>query len=137
MMQTPPFQRKLDTLAVRFTRWGWVMCIILLAAVAGCSSDGYLKVRKAPKNPLEAPLKLLSFQGPQPTERTEQLLRQYDLDRDLASSPVEVLQRLEEEIDREPTPEKLHAFAELAYIQGAREDALGRGGRAVLSAARR
>ena len=97
----------------------------------GCSNNGYLKVRKVPKNPLEGPLNLLSHKGPQPTERTVQTLRRYDLEKLQSKDPDTALMRLQEEISKEPLADKLHAFAELAYIAAYKADAVGDNARAL------
>ncbi|MCE9528052.1 MAG: hypothetical protein K8R36_18585, partial [Planctomycetales bacterium] len=58
-----------------------LLLAILLAFLVGTSgcAQRYIKLRKVPKNPLEGPLNLLSYSGPKPTQRTEMLLRRYDL----------------------------------------------------------
>ena len=92
---------------------------------SGCSSHKYLKVRKVPENPLEGPLNLLSHKGPQPTDRTVQTLRRYDLEKVQKQDPDAALVQLQEEIAKEPTADKLQAFAELAYIAAYKADAVG------------
>ncbi len=79
-------------------------------------------MRRVPANPLAGPLQLVSRNGPQPTPRTQQLLRRYALlDEDTSMRLV----GLEQEIEREPSPEKMYACAELSYVQGKRSEALG------------
>jgi len=92
--------------------------LLLTILLSGCASNTYLSVRRRPWNPLAGPLQLLSRSGPKPTERTEQLLRKYDLEKQQKRDPDGVLKKLQEEIADEPNTEKMHAFAELAYIQG-------------------
>lgn len=100
----------------------WVLGVLILAA--GCAADGgYLASRRAPLNPLDASLNLMSRKGPRPTARTEQLLRRYDLMRAQQIDSARVLAQLEEEIATEPTAEKVYACAELAYIQGKLKEA--------------
>ena len=109
--------------------------LLLLATLAvslhGCSSTKYLEVRKVPKNPLAGPLNLLSRKGPQPTERTIQTLRRYDLEKLNKKDPAETLVQLQEEIVQEPTADKIHAFSELAYIAAYKADAMGDDARAL------
>ena len=106
--------------------------LLVWGPVAGCSNNRYLKVRKVPKNPLEGPLNLLSRKGPQPTERTLQTLRRYDLEKlHSKEDPDTTLIRLQEEIRKEPTADKLHAFSELAYIAAYKADAVGNDARAL------
>lgn len=93
----------------------WACALLLFV---GCSSGQYLTIRKAPRDPLNGPLQLLSYRGPQPTARTESLLRRYDLEELQQTNPGVVLASLDQEIGREPTSEKFYAFAELAYVTG-------------------
>jgi pimeloyl-ACP methyl ester carboxylesterase len=82
-------------------------------------------MRKVPKNPLAGPLNLLSRKGPQPTERTNQILRRYDLLKLQQDDPEATLAQLQREIAAEPTADKIHAFSELAYIAAYKADAMG------------
>ena len=108
-----------------------IMTVLLICAAAvwlsagGCSGPRYLEMRKAPQNPLEGPLSLVSRKGPQPTPRTIQTLRQYNLYEMQEKEPDRVLQELQREIAVEPRADKLHAFAELAYIAAYKADAVG------------
>lgn len=103
---------------------GW-LAVALLALLAGCASSNYVSVRRVPQNPLAGPLDLLSSGGPKPTDRTQQLLRRYDLTTAQKFAPKDVLQQLEEQIATEPTIEKTHAYAELSYIQAKKAQLLG------------
>lgn len=106
-------------------------CVFLLTVLGlalaggGCGNARYLTVRKAPQNPLEGPLQLLSRGGPKPTPRTEQLLREFDLQETQKSDPQAALQRLQEDLVKEPSTETIHAIAELAYIEGKKAQARG------------
>jgi pimeloyl-ACP methyl ester carboxylesterase len=108
--------------------WQWGILLVLLAAVGGCASQEYVTVRRTPQNPLAGSLQLLSRTGPKPTPRTEQLLRQYDLQEYQSD---ELLERLQAEIAQEPLPEKLYSFAELAYLQAKKAEALRNEDRAL------
>lgn len=92
--------------------------VVFVTITAGCSSSQYLKLRKEPYNPLAGPLQLVSRSGAQPSDRTERVLRRYDLADDYKKSPDEALSRLQDLIESEPTDDKIHAFAELAYVRG-------------------
>lgn len=96
-----------------------------LVILGGCASTNYVQVRRVPKNPLADPLNLLSWSGPKPTPRTEQLLRRYDLAKPSKSNPPVALASLQREIASEPTPEKIYSYAELAYVSGQRAQELG------------
>jgi hypothetical protein len=106
-------------------RFALVAALLVALLAAGCAQQRYITRRERPNNPLTAPLKLLARTGPKPTARTEQLLRRYDLAEQLGKHPEQVLARLQDEIEAEPTPEKICSYAELAYIQGKRLEAGG------------
>ena len=101
--------------------WGGCLLLVVLGPACGCVSQEYITVRRTPQNPLAGQLQLLSRTGPKPTPRTEQLLRRYDLQE---YQSHELLQRLQAEIEQEPLPEKLYSFAELAYVQAKKAEAL-------------
>jgi len=98
----------------------WIAFLCALAVTLGCTSTQYVKLRSVPRNPLVDQLKLTARGGPRPTERTEQLLRQYDLDRSLNGPPEVVLASFQQVVDQEPSPEKLYSYAELNYLAGKR-----------------
>lgn len=101
-------------------RWWIIVWLVLIAAAPGCARMRYLALRRAPHNPLAGPLKLVSRSGPQPSPRTEQFLRRYDLAGYQQKHPEIVLARLEQEIEQEPSPDKLYSYAEVAYVVGKR-----------------
>lgn len=103
--------------------FGAALFIALIVSAPGCSRMRYLAMRRAPHNPLAGPLQLVSRAGPQPTPRTEQFLRRYDLAGLQQKQPEIVLARLEEEIVREPSPDKLYSYAEVSYVVGKRLEA--------------
>ena len=103
-----------------------LVLLVCFAGVAGCKSTDYVSVRKIPKNPLEGPLQLLSKSGPQPTDRTVQLLRRNDLGEALKKNQPNLLVKLQRRILEEPSPDKVQAFAELAYINGKRAENQGK-----------
>jgi len=92
------------------------LCAVLLCA--GCASTHYVKVRSAPHSPLVERLKVTSRGGPQPSARTMQLLRRYDLVGELRGKMRPLLDKVQAIVDQEPSPEKVYAFAELSYIAG-------------------
>ena len=86
--------------------------------LSGCASSSYLTVREVPRSPLDWRLNLVSSRGPEPTARTEQVLRRYDLLQQQSRNGDEVLAKLQQELAAEPTPEKVYSFAELSYVEG-------------------
>ena len=98
----------------------WLGSCLMLCAALGCRANGYLIERNTRQNPLSGMLQLQSWSGPQPTKRTEQMLRRYDLAELQDKQPEQALHLLQEEIRREPSADKVYAFAELAYIEAQR-----------------
>src|SRR5712672_3658100 len=92
----------------------------------GCAHQRYVTLRKVPRNPLEGPLNLVSRSGPKPTDRTELLLRRYDLAEVQEKTPGVALAQLRQEIVQEPSPDKIYSYAELAYIDGKRKQDEGK-----------
>ena len=96
--------------------------VLVLCLLAGCGPSKFLTVRRIPKSPLEGPLQLVSYRGPQPSERTEQLLRRFALEEFKKESPELALEPLHAELTKDPTPEKVYSFAELAFISAKRAE---------------
>src|SRR5688572_3271554 len=78
-------------------------CVVI--ALLGCASTNWVSVRNVPRNPLADQLKLLSRGGPEPTARTMQFLRRYDLARDLNGDSRKLLAKVQEVAQREPSPD--------------------------------
>lgn len=95
--------------------------------VVGCiSSDSWVTVRDTPRNPLARSLDLVSPTGPEPTNRTMQLLRRYNLEGQWSGNRTKLLASLEEIQLREPNREHEYAMAELAYISAKESEVLNR-----------
>ena len=90
--------------------------LVCVALVSGCASTDWVSLREAPRTPLVERLNLLARGGPKPTERTVQFLRRYDLLQSLDDEPRELLGKIQYVLERDPSPDGCHAFAELAYI---------------------
>ena len=97
-------------------------CAILLAllwvCMIGCAGTEYVTVRETPRNPLVDQLKINSRSGPEPSARTLQLLRRYDLLALFRNDPDAAMVDLQHVVAEEPTADKFHAFAELSFIRG-------------------
>ena len=83
-------------------------------------------MREVPANPLAGPLQLLSPGGPKPTARTQLLARRYDLAEDLEKANAEVLVKLGELNQLDPSTDKLYSLSELAYLAGKRAEPMSR-----------
>jgi pimeloyl-ACP methyl ester carboxylesterase len=103
-----------------------LLCAVSLLIAAGCATGEWVKVRDTPRNPLAGTLDLVSPRGPQPTERTMQLLRRYDLEGDLNGDRAALMSRLEDIQKREPNREHEYAMAEIAYITAKQSEKLNR-----------
>jgi pimeloyl-ACP methyl ester carboxylesterase len=103
------------------TRPMWVWTGLLLGTIAfGCAGGNWVRVRSVPDNPLADRLRLMSRWGPEPTARTRQYLRRYNLEAAYEQDPGQVLGELQAILGREPLLETLHAIAEVAYLTGCR-----------------
>jgi len=96
--------------------FAWVVTIVI---ASGCASTG-VSLRPTPDLPLSNPLQMGRVEAPQPSRRTLQVLRVYDLAG--VDDPRRALPRLQEIVHREPSPENVYAFAELAYLGGLRAE---------------
>ena len=95
-----------DTANARRFLSGWsvsLFVLLFLLTSFGCRSTHFLTVRHVPRSPLEGPLQLVSYKGPQPSGRTEQLLRRYALIDAQQEHPQEVLNRLQAELSSNPS----------------------------------
>lgn len=112
-----------DTLSLGAT---CVAITLFVVPFTGCASNEWVTVRDTPRNPLAGTLNLLSPAGPKPTERTQQLLRRYDLLDDFNGDRAALLARLEDIHRREPNREHEYAMAEIAYITATQAEKLHR-----------
>src|SRR5580704_17818963 len=107
--------RRLGSSGLRVLRLASLALVGALAAQPGCTTH---YVVQNPKPPLVEKLKLNSDAAA--SDRTMQVLRQYDLMDELRGNPRKLLADLQAIIDREPSAEKLYAVAELSYRAGQR-----------------
>ncbi|MEX2185243.1 MAG: alpha/beta fold hydrolase [Pirellulales bacterium] len=96
-----------------------VLLAIAVVTSTGClGGDRGVSLRKSPYNALTEQLKLVSHGGPEATERTQQILRRYDLKREITGDWQPVIAKLQEINVQEPQPEVQYSIAELSYIAG-------------------
>ena len=100
-----------------------ILGAVLLVAAGGCASSKLVTLRSAPQNPLSDSLQLTSYRGPTPSQRTMQFLRVYDLTADLEGDPRRLLERVQAIVAREPSADKIYAFAELSYLEARKVEA--------------
>ncbi|MBN2477538.1 MAG: alpha/beta fold hydrolase [Pirellulales bacterium] len=101
----------------RRVAWTVLLAAAVLSA-GGCASSRGVSLRSIPQNPLADSLKLTARSGPRPSPRTVQVLRVCNLRWDADADPRQLLQNLQTTIEHDPSPEKVYAFAELAYMGG-------------------
>ncbi len=111
----------------------FTVCLIALAllAVSGCANSRWARLRRAPLNPLTNSLELDSWQGPQPTDRTLQMLRRNDLVTLLERQPKQLVTKVQEVAYEEPTADNVYSIAEVAYISAKRVEEQGESSRAL------
>ena len=80
-------------------------------------------MRRMPQNPLAVELSLFSSSGPKPSDRTMQVVRRYDLEKELEKDPRSVVVRLRELLRAEPSTDKIYSIAEIAYVSGKKVEA--------------
>lgn len=103
-------------------RWGLVL---VAATTLGCASRSeWVTVRTTPRNPLAETLQLVGKDGPKPSERTEQILRRYDVVDLYRAEPRAAIKRLAQIQREEPNGELQYSIAELAYVAGRRAERL-------------
>jgi pimeloyl-ACP methyl ester carboxylesterase len=115
--------------AFRDHRGRWrsaVLVLLLLLSLAGCAQQRYITPRRQTSHLFNGRLGLLTRRDPQPTPRTLQLLRRYDLVKLQEKSPEIALVKLQQEIEVDPNPDMICSYAELAYLDGQRLDAHGK-----------
>jgi pimeloyl-ACP methyl ester carboxylesterase len=71
-----------------------------------------------PSNPLGEELHLASWSGPQPSPRTMQVLRVYNLADDFQSDTRDLLVKLRASTANDTSPDTVYACAELSYLGG-------------------
>lgn len=104
-------------------RYYYSMCGgILLIALMGCTQERLVTLRSSPQDPLEPLLKVTNWGGPEPTGRTQQVLRRYDLDKTFQNDPESALDQLTAIEHREPDLELTYAVAELSYVTAAKQE---------------
>lgn len=107
------------TTSARAARSAFVISIIAALSL-GCAQQRYIRLRERSDGLFTNPIGLLTRRAPQPTPRTLQLLRRYDLVKMQEKNPDLTLAKLQQEIETDPNPDKICSYAELSYLDGRR-----------------
>ena len=107
--------------------------LVIVTSVGGCAtnSNKWVALRSTPRNPLSDTLGLLTRKGPNPTPRTMQRIRRFDLEEDLSGDRAALLAKLTELDQKEPNRENVYAMAELAYVGAKRAERSKKSGEAL------
>lgn len=92
-----------------------------VASIIDFTKPDLVSVRKHPYNPLAETLQLMSHSGPEPSARTKQLLRGYDLEELAEDDLGRAIAELDKIVLKEPSPENVYALAELAFVYAERQ----------------
>lgn len=94
------------------------ICLVAVAACAGCAGDRWIAVRSVPQTRLAERLDIQRWGGPEPSERTMAVLRRYNLRETYAKDTDAALRELHDWIQRDVSPDAAYAFAEVAFLSG-------------------
>lgn len=103
----------------------WVL-LLFLVSVIGCQGSTWLRARRSPDSPLVDVLKLQAWTGPEPTSRTMQWLRQYDLVEAFEDGPPqEFIDAVSQVLAFRQTAENIYVMSETAFLLGKRAEREG------------
>lgn len=120
-----------DARALRGSAWvcSIVLCALLLSS--GCSHQQWIRERRQPALPFLTQSEFRPWKRPEPTPRSIQLLRRYDLLKDFRKHPEAVLRDLMASPAVEESPEHIFTLAEVAFLAGRSAERSGRPGHAL------
>lgn len=101
---------------------GLVCGLLATILLSGCVST-WTNLRETRAASWDLPFLAAGEEIPEPSSRTVQLLRLYELTEESDPDPQVQLEKFGQALAAEPTPEKVFAFAELAYLGGLRLEA--------------
>ena len=104
-------------------RYLFIICATLLAS-AGCRSPEWIQRREDPYRPANSYLPWTAHTFPEPSRRTQQLLRRYNLPHNVVQQPQIMLASLEDALQIEASSDKVYAYADMAHAAAARIEQL-------------
>ncbi|HMP79490.1 MAG TPA: alpha/beta fold hydrolase [Pirellulaceae bacterium] len=96
------------------------------ANVISLGMSDRLGTRAVQRTDVMGPIKKQFSKPPSPSDRTQQLLRRYVLDAEYKLQPEKAIEKLQRLAEQAPTLERVHAVAELAFMQGEWATRMGR-----------
>lgn len=105
-----------------WSRSGWLLILLL----GGCLTPWGVDVRKVPQDTLFHKNRANVLSSGDPSSRTLQVLRRYDLEDRFDRDPLAVLHVMDELVRRHPDPEAVFALAELCYVSARKQERLSR-----------
>lgn len=96
----------------------WLLPILLFLGLAGCQAPGAVQVRAQRNDMFFREIQENVLTVGQPSARTEQLLRVYNLDKRFRRDPLEVIAALDRQSRQLPDPDTVFALAELSFLTG-------------------
>lgn len=100
------------------------LAAVAVCALTGCAAQRWAELREHRANPFEQRWAILGPARVEPSERTQLVLRRYNLMDDFQRSPAAACGELRKRFNQEPAPDTLYALAEMAYMGGQRAEAL-------------
>ncbi|WP_145283210.1 alpha/beta fold hydrolase [Pirellulimonas nuda] len=98
------------------------MILLLMIAVGCASRSQWVTLRATPRNPLAESIRSVHPRGPQASDRTQQLLRRYDLVGELDGDRSALVARLAGLATTDSLHEHQYAMSELAYLGAKRAE---------------
>lgn len=96
------------------------------AEIVSLGTSDRIGTRAVRRVDMTGPIKKQFSKPLNPSERTQQLLRRYVLDTEYKLQPEKTIEKLQRLAEQAPTLERVHAVAELAYLQGEWASRMGR-----------
>ncbi|WP_390620913.1 esterase/lipase family protein [Novipirellula galeiformis] len=102
-----------------------LILLALLCLASGCTSTRYVSSRSVRENPLTNSLKLVTFRGPEVSERTWHTLNRFGLADQYTQDHQKCFEQIRQAITHSPDSELVYALSELSYVEGKKAERSG------------
>ena len=102
-----------------------LLLFALLGFGSGCVSTRYVSNRSIRENPLATNLKLVTFRGPEVSERTWHTLNRFGLEDQYAADRNKCFAKIRQTINESPDSDLVYALSELSYVEGKKAERSG------------